>query len=62
MWLFPWATYAAIAGMVSVLIAMACTPSLAGELHVSLVALAVVIVAYLILRARRPRAAAVEQR
>ena len=62
MWLFPWATYAAIAGMAGVLIAMTCTPSLAGELHVSLVALAVVIVAYLILRARRPRAAAVEQR
>jgi GABA permease len=62
MWLFPGATYAAIAGMAGVLIAMACTPSLAGELHVSLLALAVVIVAYLILRARRPRAAAVEQR
>jgi AAT family amino acid transporter/GABA permease len=61
MWLFPWASYAAIAGMAGVLIAMALTPSLAGELHVSLLALAVVILAYLILRARRrPQAAAVE--
>jgi GABA permease len=61
MWLFPWASYAAIVGMAGVLIAMAFTPSLAGELHVSLLALAVVVVAYLILRARRrPQAAAVE--
>ena len=58
MWLFPWASYAAIAGMAAVLIAMAFTPSLAGDLHVSLIALAVAILAYLGVRACRAGAAA----
>ncbi len=53
MWLFPWASYAAIAGMAAVLIAMAFTPSLVEELRVSLVSIAVAILAYLYLRARR---------
>ena len=53
MWLFPWASYAAIAGMAAVLIAMAFTPSLTEELKVSLVSLAVAVIAYCILRARR---------
>ena len=53
MWLFPWASYAAIAGMAAVLIAMAFTPSLVEELRVSLIALAVAVLAYLVLRARR---------
>ena len=53
MWLFPWASYAAIAGMGAVLIAMAFTPSLAEELKVSLISFAVVVVAYLLLRSRR---------
>ncbi|HEV2271709.1 MAG TPA: amino acid permease [Steroidobacteraceae bacterium] len=53
MWLFPWLSYAAIAGMAAVLVAMALTPSLAHELRVSLVALAVAILAYLGLRAHR---------
>jgi len=62
MWLFPWASYAAIAGMAAVLIAMAFTPSLAHELHVSLIAVAVAFLAYLILRSRRSPAAAMEHR
>jgi L-asparagine transporter-like permease len=53
MWLFPWASYAAIAGMAAVLIAMAFTPSLTEELKVSLISLAVAVIAYCILRARR---------
>jgi AAT family amino acid transporter/GABA permease len=53
MWLFPWASYAAIAGMAGVLIAMAFTPALARDLHVSLVTFAVAAVAYLLTRARR---------
>jgi GABA permease len=53
MWLFPWASYAAIAGMAGVLIAMYFTPSLTEELEVSLLALAVAILAYLGRRARR---------
>jgi GABA permease len=63
MWLFPWASYAAIAGMAAVLIAMAFTPSLTEELKVSLISLAVAFLAYFALRARRralgePRASA----
>jgi GABA permease len=53
MWLFPWASYAAIAGMAAVLVAMYFTPSLIEELQVSLISLLVAIIAYLILRARR---------
>ncbi|MGH8201551.1 MAG: amino acid permease [Steroidobacteraceae bacterium] len=53
MWFFPWLSYAAIAGMAALLVAMAFTPSLAGDLHVSLIALLVSIVAYLGLRAHR---------
>jgi AAT family amino acid transporter/GABA permease len=54
MWLFPWASYAALAGMAAVLIAMALTPGeLATELHVSVLALAVAVTAYFIVDARR---------
>ncbi len=54
MWLFPWASYAALGGMVAVLVAMALTPGeLTTELRVSLLTLAVVVVAYLIVDARR---------
>jgi L-asparagine transporter-like permease len=54
MWFFPWASWAAIAGMVAVLIAMALTPGeLAQELRVSVLALAVASGAYLLVRARR---------
>jgi AAT family amino acid transporter/GABA permease len=52
MWLFPWASYVAIAGMAAVLVAMAFTPSLTEELKVSLISLAVVVLAYLARRAR----------
>ncbi len=59
MWLFPWASYAAIAGMGAVLIAMALTPGeLATELHVSVLARAVAARAYLILDTRRKARAA----
>lgn len=53
MWLFPWASYAAITGMAAVLVAMAFTPSLTEELQVSLISLAVAVLAYLMLRGRR---------
>jgi GABA permease len=55
MWLFPWASYAAIAGMAAVLIGMAVTPGLAQDLYVSLVSLAVAVIAYGCLRAHRRR-------
>jgi len=54
MWFFPWASYAALGGMGAILVAMAFTPGeLATELHVSVLALALAVVAYLILDARR---------
>jgi GABA permease len=54
MWFFPWASYAAVAGMAAVLIAMALTPGeLAQELRVSALAFAVACGAYLVVRARR---------
>jgi L-asparagine transporter-like permease len=55
MWLFPWASYAAIAGMFAILIAMACS-SQAPELYTSLVTLGVALVAYLLVRAGRAAA------
>jgi L-asparagine transporter-like permease len=54
MWLFPWASYAALAGMAAVLIAMALTPGeLTTELQVSVLALALALIAYFIVDARR---------
>jgi L-asparagine transporter-like permease len=59
MWLFPWASYAAVGGMGAILVAMAFTPGeLATELHFSVLALAVALIAYLILDARRKTRAA----
>jgi L-asparagine transporter-like permease len=54
MWLFPWASYAAIAGMFAVLVAMAITPERQKELYVSLLAFAVAVVAYALVRKRAP--------
>ena len=54
MWLFPWASYAALAGMGAVLVAMALTPGeFTTELRVSVLSLAVAVVAYFIVDARR---------
>jgi AAT family amino acid transporter/GABA permease len=53
MWLFPWLSYATIAAMGAVLIAMAFTPGLQQDLKFSLVALLVAIVAYFITNAVR---------
>jgi L-asparagine transporter-like permease len=52
MWLFPWGSYAAIAAMVTVLVAMAFT-GMAKDLYASMVTLVVAIVAYLLVRAWR---------
>ena len=52
MWLFPWASYAAIAAMVIVLVAMAFT-GMAKDLYASMVTLVVAIIAYLLVRAWR---------
>ena len=56
MWLFPWLSYAAIAGMGAVLVAMAFTPSLQQDFKASSLTLLVAIGAYLIVkRVRQPR-------
>jgi L-asparagine transporter-like permease len=52
-WLFPWLSYATIAAMVAVLVAMALTPALASQLWFSVLALAVAVAAYFVLRRRR---------
>jgi AAT family amino acid transporter/GABA permease len=58
MWLFPYLSYAAIAGMAAVLFAMAFTPALQRDFYVSCVTLAVAIIAYVIVqRLRQPRVA-----
>ena len=58
MWLFPYLSFAAIAGMAAVLIAMAFTPGLQRDFYVSCITLAVAVVAYLIVhRLRQPRVA-----
>jgi GABA permease len=54
MWLFPWATYAAIAGMVAVLMSMAFTPGdMSQELWSSIVTLAIAAGAFMVVDARR---------
>jgi GABA permease len=59
MWLFPWLSYAAIAGMAAVLIAMAFTPHLQQDFYVSCITLIVAVGAYWVVkRVRQPRAAA----
>jgi GABA permease len=48
MWLFPWLSYAVIAGIAGVLLAMALTPSLTSQLYMSLLALGLVLAGYFI--------------
>jgi GABA permease len=45
-WLFPWLSWLTIAAMIGVLVAMAVTPALASQLYASLIAVAVVALAY----------------
>jgi len=60
MWLFPWLSYAALAGMAAVLIGMALTPGeMARQLFWSVVSLAVAVGAFLIVDTwRKARAVA----
>jgi L-asparagine transporter-like permease len=53
MWLFPWASYAAIAGFVAVVVAMAVTPGQQEDLYFSLLTLLAVFLGYALLRRRR---------
>jgi GABA permease len=59
MWLFPYLSYAAIACMGAVLVAMAFTPGQQNDLKFSCITLAVTVIAYLVVRRmRQPRIAA----
>jgi len=49
-WWFPWLSYAAIGGMVAVLVAMISTPGLASQFYFSLVAAIIATLAYLRVR------------
>src|SRR5271156_2315759 len=56
MWLFPWLSYAAIAAMGAVLIAMAFTPALQQDFKASLITLIVAMTAFAVVkRLRQPR-------
>ncbi len=56
MWLFPWLSYAAIAGMAAVMVAMAFTPALQQDFKASCLTLLVAFAAYLVVkRVRQPR-------
>jgi GABA permease len=57
MWLFPWLSYVAIAGMAMVLIAMALTPSHRAEFWTSVVSISVALLAFVFCRRRRVPAA-----
>jgi GABA permease len=58
MWLFPYLSYAAIAAMAAVLIAMALTDHLQRDFYVSCITLVLAVIAYLIVhRLRQPRVA-----
>jgi GABA permease len=58
MWLFPYLSFAVIAGMAAVLLAMAFTPGLSRDLRCTCLALAATVFAYLIVRKlRQPRIA-----
>jgi GABA permease len=50
MWLFPWASYAALAGILVVLVAMAFTQGLASQFWASFASLGIAVIAYLLRR------------
>src|SRR5262249_7870157 len=58
MWLFPWLSYVAMAGMLLVLIAMALTPSHRAEFWTSTISIVVALLAYLVFRRGRAGAPA----
>jgi GABA permease len=58
MWLFPYLSYAAIAAMSAVLLAMAVTPRLQKDFYFSCITLVVAVMAYFVVhRLRAPRTA-----
>jgi len=57
MWLFPWLSYLAIAGMLAVIVAMAVTPARSIEFWTSAISVAVALVAFAFVRRNRTRGA-----
>jgi GABA permease len=53
MWGFPWLSYAAIAAMIAVLVAMGVTPDHASELWASIASVGVTLAAFAIVRRAR---------
>jgi L-asparagine transporter-like permease len=62
MWLFPWLSYVAIAGMLLVLIALALTPSHRAEFWTSVISIAVALLAFVVFRRHGAPAAARDPR
>jgi GABA permease len=60
MWAFPWLSYATVAGIVAVLVAMALTPDLSIQLGTSLIALLIAIGASVLVGRRRRRSSHAE--
>ncbi len=58
MWLFPWLSYAAIAAMSAVLVAMAFTPGLQQDFNISCITLVIAIAAHFVTKWRRGPAVA----
>ena len=52
MWLFPWLSYLAIAGMLLVLVAMALTPSHRAEFWTSVISISIALLAFVAFRRR----------
>jgi AAT family amino acid transporter/GABA permease len=57
MWLFPWLSYAVVAAIVGVLVAMGAASALRPQLMASLASLAVASIAYLLTAKRQPSGA-----
>ena len=53
MWWFPWLSVIALAGMTTVLVAMAFTPSMHADFEASCVTVLIAVAAYLVVRWRR---------
>src|SRR5215467_9206282 len=62
MWLFPWLSYVAIAGMLLVLVAMALTPTHRAEFWTSVISITVALVAFVAFRRQRAPSAARDAR
>lgn len=55
MWAFPWLSYATIAGLIAVCVAMALSPDLSSQLYASLGALALAVAAYALRKRAAPQ-------